>query len=296
MNSGRLLLQFVDLLEKQIYLAQEVNASQLTLPSKTITLFFRTNRKVCEDWFSRMRQKLLAASVACHAPCDIIMNASQRIRDLLNSLKKRGLTDPKPFFTDFENTLVHLVRAMNQLEESDSIEGLIKWIEKELKILLPNTDWSKHFSWMQGVFWQSKGFFERAIDHYTSYFHSTNFSKVMPSTAHFIIDQVILNQLFFLKKKPLTFIFKISFFQITDNYVKLADWEGFSHWEESLENYQKQKSQTSLQLSLDLNYIHSLANFDNQDFHKAKEYASKLPSLETVRLFQKEKKHNLLFD
>lgn len=154
LNSEILLLQFIDLLEKQIYLAQEVNVSQLS--SKPINLFFRTNRKVCEDWFSRMRQKLLLASVACSVSCDIIVNSSHRIRDLLHSLAKRGLSEPKLFFNDLELALVNLVKAMCQIGESDGIKGLIIWTEMELKKLLPDNEWHDYVSWMEGVFWQSK--------------------------------------------------------------------------------------------------------------------------------------------
>lgn len=60
----------------------------------------------------------------------------------------------------------------------------------------------------------------------------------------------------------------------------MADWEGFAHWEQKLTTYQKQS--TPLQPTLDLNYIHCLSNFDNQDFVKAREDASKLPPIETV--------------
>lgn len=127
LQAGCLLLQFIDFLEKRIYSASEGN--QTPSLEKGIVAFFRTNKKSCEDWFSKMRQKLIHVSVGCSLPCDIISNASQvpkkkqeihfflkaimiflskRIQNLLNSIKRRSLTDEKLFFNDFEFVLVNL--------------------------------------------------------------------------------------------------------------------------------------------------------------------------------------------
>jgi PI-3-kinase-related kinase SMG-1 len=75
---ARLLLQFVDHLEKQIYLACEGTMHQLSQQAlKNSSLFFRANRKVCDDWFSRMRQLLVLASVGCNSAHDIVRHTTQ---------------------------------------------------------------------------------------------------------------------------------------------------------------------------------------------------------------------------
>jgi hypothetical protein len=70
------LLKFFDVLEKHIYLAYEGSVTTLiNLPLMTVS-FFRTNRKVCVDWFARIRPRLMAAAAAVpHAPSDSIRYA-----------------------------------------------------------------------------------------------------------------------------------------------------------------------------------------------------------------------------
>ena len=66
MRAQRLLIDFVDLLEKHVYNAYEGSVS-LPPPAKASLQFFVGNRKVCEDWFSRMRPHMAMGSMACNA-------------------------------------------------------------------------------------------------------------------------------------------------------------------------------------------------------------------------------------
>jgi hypothetical protein len=82
----RLLLLLIDHLEKQIYGAYEGSMSIDYHSNKATTAFFRTNQKVCTDWYARFRQPLVAASVACGATMDIIRHSMKRLSDLRYSI------------------------------------------------------------------------------------------------------------------------------------------------------------------------------------------------------------------
>jgi hypothetical protein len=64
-------LSFLDVLEKQIYIASEgslhVDAAAAEVTASAAS-FFRTNKKVCADWFARIRPKLMSAAVNHHGP------------------------------------------------------------------------------------------------------------------------------------------------------------------------------------------------------------------------------------
>ena len=59
--TSRVLLQFIDHFEKQIHQSYEANV-KMSQNQRNSATFFKTNRKVCIDWFAKMRQSLLLAS------------------------------------------------------------------------------------------------------------------------------------------------------------------------------------------------------------------------------------------
>lgn len=50
-------------IEKHIYNAYEGNAGGITQPSAVSVSFFQQNRKVCTDWFARLRKHRLATAL-----------------------------------------------------------------------------------------------------------------------------------------------------------------------------------------------------------------------------------------
>jgi PI-3-kinase-related kinase SMG-1 len=72
----RMLLMFVEQLERQIYRSYEHSVTTLPLHLKNSALFFKTNSKVCDDWFARMRPTLLLSN-------HIFMSASSTIRQAM---------------------------------------------------------------------------------------------------------------------------------------------------------------------------------------------------------------------
>ena len=63
LNQLRDLLTLIDRLELQIYNAAAGTAlGHLPQSPRASIVFFRTNRKVCDDWFSRIRSSIIKGS------------------------------------------------------------------------------------------------------------------------------------------------------------------------------------------------------------------------------------------
>lgn len=97
---SRLLLEFMDQLEKRIAQVTEENMAHLTQNQRNNAIFFRANRKVCEDWFSRMRQALVVASDACRsAPCTIRHSFQVVLLFIWSNVNSEFRTSHTPFLS-----------------------------------------------------------------------------------------------------------------------------------------------------------------------------------------------------
>ncbi|KAK9901952.1 hypothetical protein M0R45_001822 [Rubus argutus] len=79
----RLLFDFVEALKKNVYNAYEGSA---VLPSATrsSSLFFRANKKVCEEWFSRICEPMMNAGLALQCHDATIHYCALRLQELWN--------------------------------------------------------------------------------------------------------------------------------------------------------------------------------------------------------------------
>eukprot|EP00966_Prymnesium_polylepis_P017819 410705-Prymnesium_polylepis.1 len=51
-------------------------------PPRPARTFFLNNRKVCVDWFSRIRPKLVHAALAARQPASVVRHAQLRLAEL----------------------------------------------------------------------------------------------------------------------------------------------------------------------------------------------------------------------
>lgn len=119
---------FTDALEKQIINTYETAFSYSQPLSKTSTMvgtFFRANKKVCEDWFARIRQALVRASVACGSYTDIIKHSTHRINDIKAILRDTAPSSKVQLNIDLEYCIIQLTRATCELRDADALEGLV---------------------------------------------------------------------------------------------------------------------------------------------------------------------------
>ena len=156
----RSLLQFVDMLEKQIYNAHEGSALALPPPAQAAaTSFFRLNRSACVEWFMRMRQPALIASVINSSSFDVISHAHKRLGEvgyqLAEAAQKAGAANGtaggghraagksapsnnavkelrRRLAPDVDYALLNLASAFAAVREPDAIEGLAAFYSSAL--------------------------------------------------------------------------------------------------------------------------------------------------------------------
>ncbi|KAK9176984.1 hypothetical protein WN944_029003 [Citrus x changshan-huyou] len=85
----RLLLDFVEALKKNVYNAYEGSAI-LPPANRHSSMFFGANKKVCEEWFSRICDPMINAGLAlqCHDTIQYCTSCLQELRNLLSSALK----------------------------------------------------------------------------------------------------------------------------------------------------------------------------------------------------------------
>eukprot|EP01012_Entosiphon_sulcatum_P046293 TRINITY_DN6213_c0_g1_i2.p1 TRINITY_DN6213_c0_g1~~TRINITY_DN6213_c0_g1_i2.p1 ORF type:complete len:3158 (+),score=468.32 TRINITY_DN6213_c0_g1_i2:1235-9475(+) len=155
LQGDQVLIHLLTELERQVFLAQEAFGYESYTPVATslnsvvsnsypvnAVAFFHTNRKVCDDYFSRLRIHLLAACERCNLggtmSSTLIRNAICRLADLKAHLshqdKKREDKSPLAFvatrvriYFEMEKIMLALALALRKKRGSDNIEGFIPW-------------------------------------------------------------------------------------------------------------------------------------------------------------------------
>jgi hypothetical protein len=239
--SFRQLIQFVDYLERHIYNAYE---GCLNLPSnnqKPATTFFKANRKVCEDWFARMRQSLVISSISSFSPADTIRHSLQRVLDL-QAVANRGGSNPK-LKTEIETTFRNLCVALLEMKECDTLEGVLHWSRSVFR------GSPRAVPWLSGVIAQSKGQFEQAIKEYSSVLESDALTSFDQPSVRFTVNQAV------------------------ECCYILSDWDAFNEVLNVLAFAQNKPDNTLLTLTpthYDLGYLRALSKFDNGSEDEAK--------------------------
>eukprot|EP01133_Synstelium_polycarpum_P007489 gene7489-8762_t len=175
----RIMLQFMDSLEKQIFSAA-YGSVILPPPSSKEILFFKLNGRVSEDWFSRIRMNLLKASILCSSAPDIIRHASLRITDI----RANRFVDPAHAHLEMEFCVLHLANALQQLNEAETLQGVSKWLDTNGRLngLAVSTPW------MTGIIQSTNHRYEDAIQSLTSLLPSTDPSSI---SFLFVVEHVV---------------------------------------------------------------------------------------------------------
>ncbi|GLH00101.1 Serine/threonine-protein kinase ATR [Gryllus bimaculatus] len=142
----RLLLEFLEHLEKCIHNAAEGSASSLPPCQKTVRIFFHTNKSTCAEWLTRIRMAVLM--VALHAGQATAVGS------------------------EFERTVLYLSWALCQLREPEAIVGLLVWCREH----------GRKFPWLKAVAEQAAGRYEAAAEDYKR-FLDTECSSHTPSSS-----------------------------------------------------------------------------------------------------------------
>lgn len=116
---ARILLGFMEALEKCIYNASEGTAVALPPAEKPARTFFHVNATTCNEWFNRIRTAVDLVALHCMEP-EMVIRYTDGVLKNLATLGKTG----EPIF---EHTLMSHAWALLRNYESDALHGLFTW-------------------------------------------------------------------------------------------------------------------------------------------------------------------------
>ncbi|XP_027356375.1 serine/threonine-protein kinase SMG1-like isoform X2 [Abrus precatorius] len=265
----RLLLDFVEALKKNVYNAYE---GSVILPPATgqSSLFFRANKKVCEDWFSRICEPMMNAGLAVHCNDAVIQYCTLRLQELKNLsvsvLKEKSraqVTDNLHnirgrYRGDVLKVLRHISLALCKSYDPDSLIGLQKWVSITFSSLLgeENQSFSEGgtvgpLSWISGLIYQARGEYENAAAHFTHLLEAEDsLSSLGSDGIQFIIARVI------------------------ESYAAVSDWKSLETWLLELQLLRAKHAGRSYSGALtmagnEVNAVHALARYDEGDYQAA---------------------------
>lgn len=137
-------LLFLDRLELQFYNAQQGTAlGVIPLTPKPSIVFVRSNRKMLDDWFSRIRGRIIEGAKATGEPEITIRNGFTMLVEQFGLLSRGAVSDITSWLVEFERLLVDLVEALTVTNSSDSIFGLNRWCQRAIKDMTKQSNSSK---------------------------------------------------------------------------------------------------------------------------------------------------------
>ncbi|XP_021738520.1 serine/threonine-protein kinase SMG1-like [Chenopodium quinoa] len=262
----RLLLDFVEALKKNVYNAYE-GSSVLPLASRQSSLFFRANKKVCEEWFSRICEPMMNAGLALQCHDAIIQYCSLRLQELKSSVassfreKSRIQAVDNPLDVrgklsgDVMRIVQHMAQALSKKHESAALIGLQKWAYMSFSSLFDESKQADNsyqlygpFSWITGLVHQAEGQYEKAAAVFTHLLQTEeSLSSMEADGIQYIIGRVI------------------------ENYCAISDWQSLDYWLLELQALRAKHAGKSYSGALtiagnEMNAIHALAQFDEGDY------------------------------
>ncbi|KAL0356771.1 UNVERIFIED_CONTAM: Serine/threonine-protein kinase Smg1 [Sesamum calycinum] len=273
----RLLLEFVEALKKNVYNAYE-GSTILPHASRTSSLFFRANKKVCEEWFSRISEPMMDAGVALQCHDATIHYCNIRLQDL-SILVASALTDKSRvqvsenlrnirgrYAGDILRIIRNLALSLCKNHEPEALVGLQKWATMAFSPFfsdgnegpMDNKNWG-HFSWITGLVYQAGGQHEKAAAHFIHLLQTEESLTSMGSDGvQFAIARII------------------------ECYTAICDWKSLESWLLELQGIRAKHAGKSYSGALttagnELNSIQALARFDEGDFQAAWSYLDLTP-------------------
>ncbi|KAA8536147.1 hypothetical protein F0562_028625 [Nyssa sinensis] len=265
----RLLLDFVEALKKNVYNAYDGSAV-LPCASRQSAMFFRANKKVCEEWFSRICEPMMNAGLALQCHDATIQYCALRLQELKNLVastmkdKSRAqLADNlhsirDRFAGDILRVLRHMALALCKNHEPEALIGLQKWVAMTFSSFFTEENQSPSnsvnlgpFSWISGLVYQAEGQYENAAAHFTHLLQTEESLSSMGSDGvQFAIARII------------------------ESYAAISDWKSLESWLSELQTLRAKHAGKSYSGALttagnEINAIHALARFDEGDFQAA---------------------------
>ncbi|EXB63651.1 Serine/threonine-protein kinase SMG1 [Morus notabilis] len=262
----RLLLDFVQALKKNVYNAYE-GSVLLPLSTRSSSLFFRANKKVCEEWFSRICEPMMNAGLALQCNDATVQYCTLRLQELKNlvtlALKDKSRAQVanhvqgirNRFSADIMRVLHHMALALCKSHESEALIGLQRWVSMTFSSLFGEENQSYGdgtilgpFSWFTGLVHQAEGQYEKAAAHFSLLLQSEESLSSMGSDGvQFVIARAI------------------------ESYAAVCDWKSLESWLLDLQALRAKHAGKSYSGALtttgnEINAIHALARYDEGEF------------------------------
>ncbi|CAN8270818.1 unnamed protein product [Cochlearia groenlandica] len=265
----RLLLDFVEALKKNVYNAYEGTAVLSSALPQSVQ-FFRANRKVCEEWFSRISEPMMNAGISLQSHDATVEYCTLRLEELksLATLVKKEKSKTQTFdnahnsgariSSDISRILRHMSLALCQGHDTNALLGIHEWVLMNLgPLVAEESDSQKHngefamFPWIKGVVYQSEGRYEKAAAYFSHLLEDEDSLSSMDSDdIQFVIGRII------------------------ESYTALSDWKSLDSWLIELQTLRARHAGRSFSGSLtaagnEINAIQALARFDQGDIQAA---------------------------
>ncbi|KAL1381154.1 hypothetical protein pipiens_013674 [Culex pipiens pipiens] len=176
---ARILLGFLEALEKSIYNASEGSAFALPNPEKPVRTFFRVNSPTCAEWFNRIRTAVDLVALHCMEPEMVIRYSEAVLKELVAVNKVHDLI--------FEHTLMSLVWALLRSWESDALFGVYVWAKKIT---------GKKYAWIKMSAEEAAGHRETATEGFQAILADPEAASLDRHIRDFIVDQITLSMIF----------------------------------------------------------------------------------------------------
>ncbi|KAH6585817.1 hypothetical protein BASA50_000978 [Batrachochytrium salamandrivorans] len=131
-------LEFIDVLEIQIFNAARGNFCLLPLVPKSSMVFMHANRRVCEEWYVRIRLILVDLSSTIESDGITIRHAYKALQDRIGYMNTRPVKELPTWEKDCAFLLVALCQALRRSKDSDSLVGLAQYWRRETLTMRPS--------------------------------------------------------------------------------------------------------------------------------------------------------------
>jgi len=210
------LIPFIDLLELQIYNAYEGTALEKPVEfARSSIIFFSVNRNACEEWFLRARKLIILDSKIFGTSASyVVRHCIHYLSDKINYIKQY-YKETYNHLIEYEQVIIELVLALQQLKDPDPIIGIYYWMKKliiqemkkntkkndnaHLQILIqqkPSTankeSYQYHLEWILVAALVAENKYEEAVVKYRYFLNKyQEDGKLSPNLVSFVIKQIV---------------------------------------------------------------------------------------------------------
>ncbi|KAH1004120.1 hypothetical protein HUJ04_003920 [Dendroctonus ponderosae] len=178
-NRVRLLLQFVEHLEKSIFNASEGCAVAMPQPSKTVKSFFIANMNTCNEWLLRIRMVVMHIALHCGESSIALKHGQYMLKDLLSKGKANS--------QEFERVAMFVTLALLNLKEPEALYGFYTWCKLHT---------GKRYTWIKFTADQASKRYEIAVEGYKKILQESQTEKedkkLDQDVCNFMQDQIVV--------------------------------------------------------------------------------------------------------